>query len=261
MHLPSIHSGYWDEFYDACQETATVVCMHVGSGTKTVTSSSDAPAAVPAAMLFANSAVSMVDLLMSGVLVKFPQLRLMYAECQIGWIPFVLQRADEVWAEHQWAHVGSRVEMPSESYRDRVFSCFFKDAVGVELLEKIGVGQVLFETDYPHNDGTWPHSQKVAAEQLRHLPPASRSKVLAGNAISLFGLSGDIFRLLRCPRRGPGRVPPPKRRATAATGPARLAAGGVLSCPVIGGWLCRSSPRPPLVPRRPAKLGSAAASK
>ena len=70
---PSIHSGYWDPFFAACAETGTVVAMHIGSGTKTITSSDDAPDAVQAINIFANSALSLIDFLFSGVLVRFPE--------------------------------------------------------------------------------------------------------------------------------------------------------------------------------------------
>jgi predicted TIM-barrel fold metal-dependent hydrolase len=67
-------------------------------------------------------------------------------------------------------------------------ACFFKDAVGVQLLDKVGVDNILFETDYPHQDGTWPHSVKAAEEQFGHLDQTSRWKLARGNAIKLFGL-------------------------------------------------------------------------
>jgi len=97
LGLASIHSGYWDPFFAACAETGTVVAMHIGSGTKTVNSSADAPDAVQAVNMFANSALSLIDFLFSGVLVRFPGLKLLYAEAQIGWIPYVLERVDDVW--------------------------------------------------------------------------------------------------------------------------------------------------------------------
>ena len=82
-------------------ETGTVICLHIGSGTKTLQTSADAPDAVPASLIFANSAASLVDFLFSGVLVRYPNLKLLYAEAQIGWIPYVLERADDVWITHR----------------------------------------------------------------------------------------------------------------------------------------------------------------
>jgi predicted TIM-barrel fold metal-dependent hydrolase len=70
-----------------------------------------------------------------------------------------------------------------------VTSCFFKDAVGVSLLDDIGVDNVVFETDYPHSDSTWPDSRQAAAEQFGHLGADSVRKIARDNAISLLGLT------------------------------------------------------------------------
>jgi predicted TIM-barrel fold metal-dependent hydrolase len=190
LGLPGLHGGDWDPFFRACEETGTVVCMHIGSGTKTPQTSADAPEAVPATIIFGNSIASMTDFLFSGVLNRFPRLNLLYAEAQIGWIPYLLERADDVWETHRgWSHSQLNCpEPPSTYYRRQVYSCFFKDEVGVDLLDRVGVDNVLFETDYPHQDGTWPRSREAAAEQFGHLDPVSIEKIARGNAIKLFGL-------------------------------------------------------------------------
>jgi predicted TIM-barrel fold metal-dependent hydrolase len=194
LDLPSPHSGYWDPFFAACAETSTVVCMHIGSGTKTPQASPDAPDAVSAIILFGNTAASMVDFIFSGVLHRYPTLQLMYAESQIGWIPYVLDRADDVWEIHRgWSHSQDTCpERPSTYYYRQIHSCFFRDDVGVELLERVGVDNITFETDYPHQDGTWPHSREEAARQLGHLDDESIGKITRGNAIDLFGLDLSV---------------------------------------------------------------------
>jgi predicted TIM-barrel fold metal-dependent hydrolase len=190
LDLPSIHSGYWDSFFAACQETGTVLSMHIGSGTKTPKTSDDAPAAVQGTIIFGNSVGSLVDFLFSGVLHRFPNLKLLYAEAQIGWIPYVLERTDDVWHTHRgWAHGQDKCpELPSTYYYRQVYSCFFKDPVGVSVLDRVGVDNVLFETDYPHQDGTWPQSREAAALQFGHLPQDQIDKIARGNAIKLLGL-------------------------------------------------------------------------
>lgn len=190
LGLPSIHSGEWDPFFRACEETGTVVCMHIGSGTKTPQTSGDAPDAVPATLIFGNSAASLTDFLFSGVLHRFPELRLMFAECQIGWIPYLLERADDVWHTHRgWSDARrSCPEPPSTYYHRQVYSCFFRDEVGVDLLHRVGIDNVTFETDYPHQDGTWPYSREAAASQFGHLDVDVIEKIARGNAARLFGL-------------------------------------------------------------------------
>ena len=73
LGLPSIHSGYWDPFFQACADTQTVVCMHIGSSSQMPATSPDAPAAVAATLSFNNSMASLTDFLFSGVLVRFPE--------------------------------------------------------------------------------------------------------------------------------------------------------------------------------------------
>jgi predicted TIM-barrel fold metal-dependent hydrolase len=190
LDLPSLHSRYWEPFFAACAETGTVVCMHIGSGTKTPQTSADAPEAVPATILFGNSAASMTDFLFSGVPARHPDLKLMYAECQIGWIPYLLERADDVWHTHRgWARGQENCpEPPSTYYYRQFYGCFFKDEVGIELLDRVGIDNIAFETDYPHQDGTWPGSRAAAARQYGHLDQVSIDKIARGNAIRLLGL-------------------------------------------------------------------------
>jgi predicted TIM-barrel fold metal-dependent hydrolase len=189
LDLPSIHSGYWDPFFAACEETSTVLCMHIGSGTKTPQTSADAPEAVPATIISGNSAASLTDFLFSGVLDRYRGLRLMYAEAQIGWIPYTLERADDVWVTHLWAN-GQRScpEPPSTYYYRQVTSCFFKDPIGIKMLDQVGLDNVTFETDYPHQDSTWPHSREAAAQQFGFLSQPEIDKIARDNAIDLLGL-------------------------------------------------------------------------
>jgi predicted TIM-barrel fold metal-dependent hydrolase len=191
LDRPSLHSRYWDPFFAACQETGTVLCMHIGSGTRTPQTSADAPGAVGAAIIFGNSVASMTDFLFAGVLDRFPRLKLLYAEAQIGWIPYLLERIDDVWETHRgWAKGQDNCpEPPSTYYYRQITSCFFKDAVGVELLDKVGLDNVTFETDYPHQDGTWPRSREEAALQFGHLPQDQVNQIARGNAIKLLGLN------------------------------------------------------------------------
>jgi predicted TIM-barrel fold metal-dependent hydrolase len=190
LGLPSVHSGYWDPFFAACEETDTTVCMHIGSSSKMPVTSSDAPPAVAATLSFNNAMASLSDFLFSGVLVRFPRLKLAYSEGQMGWLPYILERADDVWLEHRaWGGVRDRVpEPPSTYFRRNVFACFFRDRHGLRSLDEIGVDNITFETDYPHTDSTWPHTKKVAEEMLAGLPDDVVYKILRGNAIRMLSL-------------------------------------------------------------------------
>jgi predicted TIM-barrel fold metal-dependent hydrolase len=190
LGLPSLYSGEWEPFFSACEDTGTVLAMHIGSGTKTPQTSPDAPTAVNGTILFGNSVASFADFMFSGVLHRHPRLQLLYAESQIGWIPFAVARADDVWITHRgWAESQLHCpELPSTYYKRQITSCFFKDRIGVELLDYVGIDNVVFETDYPHQDGTWPWSRQAAAEQFGDLPVDQIHRIARGNAIELLGL-------------------------------------------------------------------------
>jgi predicted TIM-barrel fold metal-dependent hydrolase len=187
--LPSIHTGYWDPFFAVCEETRTVVCMHIGSSSKMPTASPDAPPATNIMLSFNNSMASLADFLFSGVLVRFPTLKLAYSEGQIGWIPYALERADNTWKYHDWSGASRTIpEPPSTYYRGRIFGCFTNDQHGLRSIDEVGVDNVCFETDYPHTDTTWPDSREVVSEMVAGLTDEQIYKVLRGNAIRMLDL-------------------------------------------------------------------------
>ncbi|MEJ5254006.1 MAG: amidohydrolase family protein [Acidimicrobiales bacterium] len=192
LGLPSVHDKdrYWDPFFAACEETDTVVCMHIGSSSKMPATSPDACAAVQATLSFNNAMGSLSDFLFSGVLVRFPGLKLAYSEGQIGWLPYILERADDVWNQFRgWAFDRSLVpEPPSTYYRRQVFGCFFRDAHGIRSLDEIGVDNVTFETDYPHSDSTWPETKQIAEAMFADLDDETVYKIVRGNAIRMLSL-------------------------------------------------------------------------
>ena len=158
--------------------------MHIGSSSRMPATSPDAPTGVAATLSFNNAMASMSDWLFSGKLVQFPELVLAYSEGQIGWIPYILERADTVWEEHRaWAHTQDLVpEPPSTYYHRQIYGCFFRDQHGIDAIDKVGEDRVTFETDYPHTDSTWPHTKKVAEELMAGVPQRIVDKVMRTNA-------------------------------------------------------------------------------
>ena len=192
LGLPSIHDpdNYWDPFFAACDETSTVVNMHIGSSSKMPSTSADAPAAVGSSLTHINAELSMTDFLLSGLFERFANLKVAYSEGQIGWIPHLLHRMDVVWEENRgWGGVADKVPNPPSSYfKDHVFGCFFDDPNGLLLIDEIGEDNITYESDYPHSDSTWPRTREIAEKQMAGLTDEQRYKIVRGNAIRLFGL-------------------------------------------------------------------------
>jgi predicted TIM-barrel fold metal-dependent hydrolase len=196
LGLPSIYTGYWDPFFRVCEETGTVICMHIGSSSKMPATSPDAPPAVSATLVFNNSMASLTDFIFSATLAKFPDLKVAYSEGQIGWLPYALERADDVWMQYRgWGGISDLlVEPPSYYYRRSVFGCFFRDQHGVDSLDIVGADNVTFETDYPHTDSTWPNTKAVAEKMLERLSDEDRYKILRGNALRMLGMTEEDHR-------------------------------------------------------------------
>jgi predicted TIM-barrel fold metal-dependent hydrolase len=191
LGLPSIHdpSGFWDPVFAACDETGTVLCMHIGSGSKMADVSPYAPRAANTVMTFSMAQLSFVEWLVSGVLVRFAHLKIAYSESQVGWMPFVIERLDKCFTHTAYSELPAIITAPPSTYiKDRVFGCFFDDETGILNRDQIGVGQMLFETDYPHQDTTWPHTDKVVQKMAAQLSPVELEMILRGNAIRMLGL-------------------------------------------------------------------------
>ncbi len=193
LGLPSIHDKdrFWDPLFQACEDTDTIINMHIGSSSRMPSTSPDAPFIVSSVLTFQNAMGSLVDYLFSGVFDRFPKLRIAYAEGQVGWMPYVLERADKLWEERSDNAFGSSLKRPPSSYiPGRVWGCVFDDEVGMANRHVIGMDQICFEVDYPHADSTFPRSKEVAANicDKAGLTAAETYKFLRGNAITAYGL-------------------------------------------------------------------------
>lgn len=202
LGLPTMYSGYWDPFFAACEETRTVINLHIGSSSRLGQTSPDAAYGLLAANFFTTQSLSLSDWLISGAFVRFPGLRIAFSEGQAGWIPYLLSRLDQLW------HLGPSIagfdrlsEPPSHYIPGHVFACVFDDPVAMDLINKVGENDIYqmgednicIETDYPHNDSTWPHSVNSISQLTSSLTSEQREKVLRTNGARLY----NIERILR----------------------------------------------------------------
>ncbi len=197
LGLPSIHdkNRHWDPLFQACDETGTVICMHIGSGSVLQRTSPDSPAGVTTALTSLNAYMAMADWLLSGTLLRFPHLKIAFSESQVGWMPFLLDRLDRVFTNSgSWSDLDPVLtELPSSQVPGRVFGCFFDDMVGIDARHQIGIEQLVFETDYPHQDSTWPDTPKLVAEIAERVPPEELEMLVRSNAITMLDLEpGDL---------------------------------------------------------------------
>jgi predicted TIM-barrel fold metal-dependent hydrolase len=193
LGLPSFYeeSNHWDPFFEACQDTDTVVNMHIGSSSKLPTTSAKAPYGITSVLMFENSMAAVLDLVFSGVLDRFPAVRVALSEGQIGWLPYLMSRADRAWADPHDGGKGIRIGRPPSSYVEgRIFGCIFDDDVALKCRDLIGIDQIMVEVDYPHSSGTYPDTAAFLGRMCDDagLDEREREMVFRGNAIRVFGL-------------------------------------------------------------------------
>jgi predicted TIM-barrel fold metal-dependent hydrolase len=193
LGLPSLYSRDWDPLFAACERNGVVVAMHIGSSSTQAKTSDDAPPLVWLANHYTISSLAMSDWLLSGTLDRFPSLRIAFAESQAGWIPYLIGRLDGAWHRNDpylfTKDVTRTQRPPSEYLRDHVYTCVFDDPAALAFLELLPEDCVCFETDYPHSDGTWPHSAEVAKRQTAGLEPLARDKILRENGLRMLGVA------------------------------------------------------------------------
>ncbi|KAB0243830.1 amidohydrolase, partial [Microcystis aeruginosa EAWAG127a] len=128
---------------------------------------------------------------------KFPTLKMALSEGGIGWIPYLLERADFTHGHHKaWtnSNFGPGV-MPSDIYKKHIISCFIEDRFGLANLDYIGEDMVMYECDYPHSDSVWPHSAEKLWNDVQHLSRETIDKITHLNAMREF--SYDPFSVLK----------------------------------------------------------------
>ncbi len=188
LGFPSLHSGKWDPLWEACTETGTVVSMHIGSSSSMPTTSDDAPLAVSMSLNAQNAQGSVCDWVFSRTLERFPTIKLAYAESQAGWMPFLFERMDGVWHEGVG---GVDLPQPPSSYaKGRIYGCIFDDEHALRSRDEIGLDRLLFESDYPHANGTWPNTRAVAHRlcEAAGMSAEECALLLRRNAIDCYGL-------------------------------------------------------------------------
>jgi predicted TIM-barrel fold metal-dependent hydrolase len=191
LGLPSIHTGYWDPFFRACEETGTVLCLHVGSSGQSPQAAEDSPPEEIAVLFGAWAMFAGVDWLYSMVPVRFPDLKICLSEGGIGWVAGIIDRLDHVYAYQEFLpNWKGKVDLrPSEVFRRNFWFCWMDDGSGWLTRDVIGVENILVESDYPHADSSWPHTQRKLHEQLVGVTDEEIRRVTHANAAELFGLT------------------------------------------------------------------------
>ena len=140
------------------------------------------------------------DVLFSGIFQHFPRLKIVLVESNIGWIPTLLEQADDMFRRFRWytGAVKEMTGMPSDIFFRNFYATFMIDTVGVEARHRMNLDHLMWSTDYPHSGSDWPNSRVTLERVFRGIPRDDVKKMLHSNCKAL-------YRLDHIPDRLPGR--------------------------------------------------------
>jgi len=135
-----------------------------------------------------NMPIIIAETILSGLFDKFPRLRFISVEAGAGWVPYFLEQMDDRYFRNRtWAKVELQM-LPSAYFRRNWLVTFVQDFYGVRNRHAVGIGNMMWSTDYPHHICDWPYSRKLANEMFAGVPENERNQICAGNAAALYGL-------------------------------------------------------------------------
>jgi len=140
-------------------------------------------------------ALSMCDMIFSGVFERHPRLTLAIVEFELAWAPHLLDTMDYTYRErHEEAiHRFKNGMRPSDFFHANVVLSFQEDAIGIRLRDVIGVDNMMWGSDYPHSESTFPQSRKILAEILAGVSEAEQARIVGGTTARVYGF--DVTKL------------------------------------------------------------------
>jgi predicted TIM-barrel fold metal-dependent hydrolase len=140
-------------------------------------------------------ALSMCDMIFSGVFERHPRLMLAIVEFELSWAPNVVTSMDYTYRERHGEALYRFKDglVPSDFFRRNVVLSFQEDAIGIRLRDVIGVDNMMWGSDYPHSESTFPQSRKILSDILAGVPEDEQAKIVGGNTARVYGF--DVERL------------------------------------------------------------------
>lgn len=179
----------YDPLWRVAAEAGIPLSMHTGTGAQPSAEKGPGAAVINYTVVGLRSAETLCHLAASGVLERHPDLRVVFVETGAGWFAYCCERMDEAFTDHaSW--VKPRLAEPPSHYATR--QCFVTlgaDRAPLLTREITGVGPLLWASDYPHPEGTFPHSREVVARIFADLTDEERRAVTHDNAARLYGIA------------------------------------------------------------------------
>ena len=199
--MQDLSGDYWTPLWELCSDKGLPVNFHIGASDSTMSWYGESPwpslqpeekLAVGGTMMFLSNAKVILNLITSGLLERFPRLNFVSVESGVGWIPFVLETLDYSLAESGAGRLNKLSMSPTEYFRRQIYASFwFEGRDASASIRRVGVDNVMFETDFPHPICLYPRPLEQVRACLADLTPDERRKVLSANAARVYNIALD----------------------------------------------------------------------
>ncbi len=184
LYATDSHGPFWA----AVQEMGMPVSLHVITGMKPMPVFNH----VNEIFISGEAERSLVTMIFSGLFFRFPRLKVVSAENEAGWAIYLLERMDWLFQRenrrvNQDYPIKDLGVLPSEYFRRNIAMTFIWDKSAPEARRWVGVDNLMWSNDYPHDASSWPHSRAVLDDMFRGVPKDEVRKIVAGNAERLYG--------------------------------------------------------------------------
>ena len=178
----------WEPLWDVLEGTGSVLAFHIGteSGEKPQKYRGPGGAMINYVNTTFGGQLAVVMMIASGALERHPDLKVLVAEGGATWAPFLGDRMNEAYRQHSMFNRGEVSMLPKEYINRQVYASFQHDETAIPAMTAMGFRNVMFGTDYPHLEGTFPHTQKVLHELFDGVDEATRDRITQGAFLDLF---------------------------------------------------------------------------
>jgi uncharacterized protein len=177
-----------DQVWGVLAEREVPLGIHV-SLTQTMPGSHRSP--LPGYGRFFDAPNRMIELVMAGVFDRFPQLNVVFAEVDFGWVPYVKEQIDNNYQRLDPVSRFGLRKLPSEYIAEHFHYGYMTDSFGLRVRDDVGVERILWSSDYPHISADWPYSWRTIQASMSGVTPHERQLILAGNASRLYHFARD----------------------------------------------------------------------
>ncbi len=205
--LPPADRAYdhpmYEDVWSAAVDLDLPISMHVATGRSLLSASTSQTSVqkgvTEAAFYLQDHFVrkSIGEMIFSGVFMRHPDLRVGSIEHEVCWAPFFLFQADYVYTDRpvrgDWLRFPGGT-LPSDYFKQNVFMSFQEDRVGMRVRDVVGVEGLMWGSDYPHTESTFPRSREITGEILADVPADEQAMILRDNAARLYGFDLDAIR-------------------------------------------------------------------